>query len=127
MIESRGHAMASAAGLLLFGARPNRFLPQAGVSTAAYAGTEKDYDAKERTTVRGPAVSLAFQRTEADETRYPKQREASPRAVSPPREASSSEPSTSYAGTPAWRRGSMPAAAGRSAETTRWRRYGRRS
>ena len=31
MIKSRGHAMASAAGLLLFGARPNRFLPQAGV------------------------------------------------------------------------------------------------
>ena len=73
MIESRGHAMASAAGLLLFGARPNRFLPQAGVSAAAYAGTEKDYDAKERATVRGPAVPLAFQRTEADETRYPKQ------------------------------------------------------
>ncbi len=73
MIESRGHAMASAAGLLLFGAQPNRYLPQAGVSAAAYAGTEKDYDARERATVRGPAVSLAFQRTEADGTRYPKQ------------------------------------------------------
>ena len=73
MIESRGRAMASAASLLLFGAGPNRYLPHAGVSTAAYAGTEKDYDARERATVRGPAVSLAFQRTEADGTRYPRQ------------------------------------------------------
>ena len=73
MIESRGHAMASAAGLLLFGTRPNRYLPQAGVSAAAYAGTEKDYEARERATVRGPAVSLAFQRTEADGTHYPRQ------------------------------------------------------
>lgn len=73
MIESRGRAMASAAGLLLFSARPNRFLPQAGFSAAAYTGIDKDYDAKERATVRGPAVSLAFERTEADGTRYPKQ------------------------------------------------------
>ena len=73
MIESRGRDMATAAGLLLFGARPNRYLPQAGVSAAAYAGPEKDYDAKERATVRGPAVSLAFQPTDADGTRYPKQ------------------------------------------------------
>jgi len=65
--------MSSAAGLLLVGARPNRYLPQAGVSAAAYAGTEKDYDARERETVRGPAVSLAFQRTDADGTSYPKQ------------------------------------------------------
>ena len=83
MIESRSHAMASAAGLLLFGAHPNRYLPQAGVSAAAYAGNEKDYDARERATVRGPAVSLAFQRTEADGTRYPKQ----PRTFSESRES----------------------------------------
>ena len=73
MVESRGRSIASAAGLLLFGKNPNRGLPQAGVSAAAYAGVEKDYDAKERATVRGPAVSLAFQRTEADGTRYPGQ------------------------------------------------------
>ena len=73
MVEGRGRAMASAAGLLLFGRNPNRYLPHAGVSAAAYAGAEKDYDAKERATVRGPAVSLAFQRTEAGGTRYPRQ------------------------------------------------------
>ena len=37
------------------------------------AVAEKDYDARERATVRGPAVSLAFQRTESDATRYPGQ------------------------------------------------------
>ncbi len=57
MVEGRGRAMASAAGLLLFGRNPGRYLPQAGVSAAAYAGVEKDYDAKERATVRGPALS----------------------------------------------------------------------
>lgn len=72
MIESRGRALASAAGLLLFGAHPNRYLPHAGVSAGAYAGTEKDYHAKERATVRGPVVSLGFQRTPADGTRYPR-------------------------------------------------------
>ena len=35
MVESRGRALASAAGLLLFSARPNRYLPHAGVSAAA--------------------------------------------------------------------------------------------
>ncbi|MDE0025682.1 MAG: putative DNA binding domain-containing protein [Spirochaetaceae bacterium] len=73
MVEGSGRSMASAAGLLLFGKSPNRFLPHAGVSAAAYCGTEKDYDARERATVRGPAVSLAFQRTDADGTSYPGQ------------------------------------------------------
>ena len=73
MVESRGRPITSAAGLLLFGKNPNRYLPQAGVSAAAYCGVEKDYDAKERATVRGPAVSLAFQRTDADGSRYPMQ------------------------------------------------------
>ena len=73
MVEGRGRSMVSAAGLLLFGNTPNRYLPHAGVSAAAYCGAEKDYDARERATVRGPAVSLAFQRTESDATRYPGQ------------------------------------------------------
>ena len=72
-VEGHGRAMASAAGLLLFGKNPNRYLPHAGVSAAAYAGDEKDYDAKERATLRGPAVSLALQRTEAGAARYPGQ------------------------------------------------------
>ena len=58
MVEDRGRVMPSAAGLLLFGARPNRRLPQAGVAAAAYAGAEKDYDAKARATLRGPLVPL---------------------------------------------------------------------
>ena len=58
MVEDRGRAMPGAAGLLLFGARPNRWLPQTGISAAAYAGAEKDYDAKARTTLRGPLVPL---------------------------------------------------------------------
>ena len=50
--------MPSAGGLLLFGLKPNSFLPQAGISAVAYSGTKKDYDAKARATLRGPAVSL---------------------------------------------------------------------
>ena len=58
MIEDRPRPMPSAGGLLLFGLKPTRFLPQAGISAVAYSGTEKGYDAKARATMRGPAVSL---------------------------------------------------------------------
>ena len=58
MYVDRGRTMPSAGGLLLLGARPHKYLPQAGVSAAAYTGTEKDYNAKARATLRGPAVSL---------------------------------------------------------------------
>ena len=58
MTEDRPRPMPSAGGLLLFGLKPNRFLPQAGISAVAYSGTEKGYDAKARATMRGPAVSL---------------------------------------------------------------------
>ena len=46
----------TAAGLLLFGNHPNRFLPQAGIDAAAYSGIEKDYQALERISIRGPMV-----------------------------------------------------------------------
>jgi ATP-dependent DNA helicase RecG len=46
------------AGLLLFGKNPNKFLPQAGIDAASYPGREKDYDATERATLRGPMVPL---------------------------------------------------------------------
>ena len=46
------------AGLLLFGSRPSRYLPQAKIDAAAYFGREKDYDARERRTLRGPIVGL---------------------------------------------------------------------
>ena len=58
MFEDRGLSMPSAGGLLLFGARPQKYLPQAGVSAAAYTETEKDYGAKARATLRGATVSL---------------------------------------------------------------------
>ena len=46
------------AGLMLFGKNPSRFLPQAKIDAAAYFGSEKDYSAKERSTLRGPIVRL---------------------------------------------------------------------
>ena len=58
MVEDRGKVMASGAGLLLFGVRPNRFLPQAGISAVAHSGMEKDYDAKARAMLRGPLSPL---------------------------------------------------------------------
>ncbi len=49
---------ATVAGLLLFGVNPSRFLPQAKIDAAAYFGPEKDYDTRERATLRGPIVPL---------------------------------------------------------------------
>jgi ATP-dependent DNA helicase RecG len=46
------------ASLLLFGIDPNRFLPQAGIDAVAYPGREKDYAARERSTLRGPLTPL---------------------------------------------------------------------
>ena len=45
-------------GMLLFGTTPNRFLPHAGIDAVAYPGTEQDYDAHERTALRGPMSPL---------------------------------------------------------------------
>ena len=49
---------ATVAGLLLFGVNPGQFLPQAKIDAAAYFGPEKGYDARERSTLRGPIVPL---------------------------------------------------------------------
>ncbi len=57
MVESRGKAIPTVGGILLFGKNPNRYLPQAGVSAVAYRGKEKDYEAIERKTMRGPIVA----------------------------------------------------------------------
>ena len=48
-------------GMLLFGAAPNRFLPHAGIDAVAYPGSERDYDAQERTALRGPMTPLLSQ------------------------------------------------------------------
>lgn len=58
MVEDRSRAIPSAGGLLLFGTKPNRFLPQAGITAVAYQGSAKDYAAIERAVLRGPAVAL---------------------------------------------------------------------
>ncbi|GIW94560.1 MAG: ATP-dependent DNA helicase [Pirellulaceae bacterium] len=70
MAEDRGTFLATVGGLLLFGKNPNKFLPQAGISAAAYQGTEKDYDAKARQDLRGPLVSL-FPSPSPEMGRYP--------------------------------------------------------
>lgn len=49
---------ASVAGALLFSPAAGRLLPQSAVDAAAYEGTEKDYAARERLTMRGPLVAL---------------------------------------------------------------------
>ncbi len=45
-------------GMLLFGTTPNRFLAHAGIDAAAFPGTEKDYEARERAALRGPMTPL---------------------------------------------------------------------
>jgi len=58
MAEERGRSIPTVGSILLFGKRPNRFLPQAGITATAYPGTEKDYATLERAILRGPIVSL---------------------------------------------------------------------
>lgn len=48
----------TAAGMLLFGMTPNRFLPQAGIDAAAFPGMQKDYGTRERAALRGPMTPL---------------------------------------------------------------------
>lgn len=57
-VEGRGRVIPTAAAILMFGRSPNRYLPQAGVTAVAYPGLEKDYEARERAVLRGPAVAL---------------------------------------------------------------------
>jgi ATP-dependent DNA helicase RecG len=45
-------------GILLFGRNPNRFLPQAGIDASSFPGRNKDYAARERSTLRGPITPL---------------------------------------------------------------------
>ena len=49
---------ATVAGVVLFGHNPSRFLPQSKIDAAAYFGCEKEYDARERLTLRGPVTPL---------------------------------------------------------------------
>lgn len=62
LAESGGTTCATVAGLLLFGEYPNRRLPQAGVTAAAFPGLHKDYDTTDEERIRGPLVSLLADR-----------------------------------------------------------------
>ena len=59
--ERRKQDGVTLSGILLFGKTPNKFLPQAGIDAAAFPGTEKDYAARERATLRGPMTPLMDQ------------------------------------------------------------------
>jgi ATP-dependent DNA helicase RecG len=71
MAEDRARPIPSAGGLLLFGTRPKKFLPQAGISAVAYAGDVKDYEARSRQTLHGPLVSLFLGMQRDGAARYP--------------------------------------------------------
>jgi ATP-dependent DNA helicase RecG len=58
MTERRGKFLCTLAGLLLFGRRPKRFLPQAGLEWVVFPGRDKDYDTRDRATLDGPLVAL---------------------------------------------------------------------
>ncbi len=58
LLDDGNRRAATVAGLMLFGKNPSRFLPQAKIDAVAYFGSEKDYAAKERSTLRGPIVRL---------------------------------------------------------------------
>ena len=58
LLDDGERRSATVAGLLLFGRNPKRHLPQAGIDAAAYPGTEKNYAANERSSLRQPMVAL---------------------------------------------------------------------
>lgn len=68
LFEDRDRMVPSVGALVLFGVRPQKYLPQVAISANAYTGTEKAYGAKERGTLRGAAVSL-FPASQADARR----------------------------------------------------------
>lgn len=58
VVERLGKAMPTTGAILLFGVRPSRFLPQCGLTAAAYVGKEKDYAARERVVLKTPLTPL---------------------------------------------------------------------
>lgn len=57
LTEFEDELLVTAAGILLFGKNPNRRFPQAGITAAAFPGSEKDYDFIDNEIIRGPLVS----------------------------------------------------------------------
>lgn len=58
MTEYRGQSVATIDGLLLFGKKPKRFLPQSGIRALCYPGTDRDYATRADEYLKGPMVSL---------------------------------------------------------------------
>ena len=58
LIEDKGRHIPTIAGMLLFGEKPNRHLPQAGITTTAFKSCEKDYDTFDEEVIRGPLLPL---------------------------------------------------------------------
>lgn len=58
VIADRGKSIPTTGAILIFGRKPNRFLPQAGITATAYPGAEKDYATQERATLRGAIAPL---------------------------------------------------------------------
>ena len=58
LVAATNRDYASVAGLLLFGKNPNRRLPQAGVTAAAFPGAEKDYNTVDEERIRGPLTTI---------------------------------------------------------------------
>ena len=55
---------ATVGAMLLFGKRPNHFLPQAGIDAISILGTGKDQDVQEHVHLTGPAVPLLNENNE---------------------------------------------------------------
>ena len=58
MTESAGQLVATIDGALLFGRKPNRFVPQSGVRAICYPGSDADYATRADEDLRGPLVPL---------------------------------------------------------------------
>lgn len=55
--HSSDGTVATVSGLLLFGEKPHRWLPQAGITATAYPELEKEYNTTDEEVIRGPLVS----------------------------------------------------------------------
>ena len=62
LVPTRDGDNASVAGLLLFGKNPNRRIPQAGVTAAAFPSVEKDYNTVDEERIRGPLAPIVSRR-----------------------------------------------------------------
>lgn len=58
MTEGQDGPVGTLAGVALFSKNPERYLPHHGIDAAAYPGTEKDYNARERASFNGPMTAM---------------------------------------------------------------------